>query len=412
MKNFSNFINMGKSYRTLAGLAALGFGLGLSACSDDPKTAGGGPSGTEAGNAITAQIFVADAKPAALAKVKIIDSESIEGTNKVYSADNEGKVLIEGVSTGNYTLEAALEGKALQVNVEVTDNADIDLGAVKLTKTASVSGVVDGTSGIVKVRGMDHSATVTEGRFSLDSLPAGPLSLVFIPEKGDTASSYLKASAGESTEATSFANESEYLLLDDFQDNNYQNRFMPARTYDGGWWYFDFDSTIVTPTVITKKLLPVLEKIDGNISIHVGAAFGESYIDDNDVAHWPWAVLGVELGKSDKKLCNDISSVDSIAFKAKGSGNIIFTLVDETQEQSNREIMKFEFSLAKDWSRITVPVKQLVFPGYSLECVNQLAWKLSSPSEMATDENPTPAIDLWLDDIQLIGGNRLSIWEK
>lgn len=409
-KNFY-FFSMRKSYRTLAVTAVLGFGLGLSACSDD-KVAGGGPSGSEAGNAITAQILTVDAKPAALAKVKIIDSESLDAKGAYTAqADKDGKVVIEGVSEGNYTLEATLEGKALQLSVQVSKE-DVDLGSAKLGKTASVSGKVDGKSGIVKVRGMDHSAQVVNGSFDMDSLPAGPLSLVFVSDqKGDTTSTYLKTDEGSKAEASTFANESVYLLLDDFQDNNYQNRFMPAHTYDGGWWYFDFDS--VNVSAVSNKHLPILEKSeDGNVSAHVGATLGEVYKDDAGKSHWPWAVIGVELGKSDKKLCNDISSVDSVAFMVKGSGNIIFTMIDESLSGDKKEIMKYEFSISDEWTRHSVPVKDIIYPGYSLSCVNQLAWNLASPSVPKTEENPSPAIDLWLDNIQLIGGDRLTIWEK
>lgn len=423
MKFFGEILylsNVRKSYRTSASLVrsvstaavALGFGLGLSACSDNAKTAGGGPSGTEAGNAITAQILTADAKPAALAKVKVIDSESID-TKDAYTAtaDNNGKVVIEGITEGNYTLEASLEGKALQVNVEVS-SGDVDLGSAKLGKTAIVSGKVEGKSGIVKVRGMDHSAPVINGSFDMDSLPAGPLSLVFVPDqKGDTTSTYLKADAGTKTSASTFASEETYLLLDDFQDNNYQNRFMPAHVYDGGWWYFDYDS--VNVTAVSNKHLPLLEKdSNGNISVHVGATFGNVYEGPSGEKRWPWAVIGVELGKSDKKLCNDISSVDSVAFMVKGSGNIIFTMIDESLGEGKKEIMKHEFSLPETWTRYSVSIKDAIFPDYTLSCVNQLAWKLASSSVPATEENPTPAMDLWLDDIQLIGGNRRSIWEK
>lgn len=412
-KNFY-FSNVRKSYRTLAAVSVLGFGLGLSACSEDTKTAGGGPSGTEAGNAITAQILLADAKPAALARVKIIDSESIDGSQNAYkaNADENGKVVIEGVKEGNYTLEAALDGNALQVNVTVTEG-NVDLGSAKLGKTAKVSGNVGAESGTIKVRGMDHSAPVINGAFDMDSLPAGPLSLVFIPSQdGDTTSSYLKADEGSKVVAGSFANESTYLLLDDFQDKNYQNRFMPAHVYDGGWWYFDYDSVSVDAVVNFKGHLPVLENDEGNISAHVAAKLGDTYIDENNLEHWPWAVVGVELGKSNKKLCNDISSVDSIAFMVKGSGNIIFTLLDESKEVGASDILTYEFSAPSNWTRHSVPVKALVFPGHSLSCVNQLAWKLASPSVPPTADEPTPAIDLWIDDIQLIGGDRQSIWEK
>lgn len=153
-KNFY-FLGMSKSYRTLAVTAVLGFGLGLSACSDD-KVAGGGPSGTEAGNAITAQILTADKTPAARAKVKLVESASLEGSKDAYTAetDKNGQVVVEGVASGSYILEASLEGKAIQTKVKVSD-AGVDLGTVNLADMATINGFLGYIDeGTIKVRGL------------------------------------------------------------------------------------------------------------------------------------------------------------------------------------------------------------------------------------------------------------------
>ena len=385
-------------------ILALSMGLGLSACGET-KTAGGGPSGTEAGNAITAQILTADKSPAALARVRLMDSEGLDG-EKAYSAetDKDGKVVIEGVADGDYTLEAKLGGEALQIPVQV-NGASVDLGKDRLKKTATVSGSVGDKSlkGVVKVRGLEHSAKVKDGNFTLDSLPEGVLSLVFIPdvEDVDTSSTYLKVVAGEKTKSSTFAEESRALLLDDFQDSNYQNRFMPARTYDGGWWYFDFSAENVTPDfVIGENHLFTLANEDGNISAHVAAHFGDIVKDSAGVSHWPWATMGVELGKSDKALCNDISSVDSIAFRIKGIGSVVFNIIDSNLDFDHQKLIQSEYGLEEEWTRVSVP---LPVEREAFKCVNQLAWDFKTIDGYA---------EVWLDDVELIGGNRLSIWEK
>ena len=394
--------NMAKFAAT--SILALSFGLGLSACSET-KTAGGGPSGTEAGNAITAQILTAEKSPAALAKVRLMDSEAL-GDEKAYSAeaDKNGNVTIEGVEDGDYTLEAKLAGEALQIPVQVK-GASVDLGKDRLKKTATVSGSVGDKSlkGVVKVRGLEHSAKVKDGNFTLDSLPEGVLSLVFIPdvEDVDTSSTYLKVLAGESTVSGSFADESRALLLEDFQDSNYQNRFMPARTYDGGWWYFDFSADNVTPDfVIGENHLFTLANEDGNISAHVAAHFGDIIKDSTGVAHWPWATMGVELGKSDKALCNDISSVDSVAFRIKGIGSVVFNIIDSNLKPDHQKLIQSEYGLDSVWVRVSVP---LPADKAAFKCVNQLAWDFKTIDGYA---------EVWLDDVELIGGDRLSIWEK
>ena len=390
------------------GLIALSTAAVLSACSDTDKTAGGGPSGTDAGNAIMAQLTV-DGQPAAFARVKLSESESLDATdNEFTKADENGKIVFENVAEGTYTLEARLDGKALQKEVSV-EGSDVDLGKEALEETVSIAGSVgEGAEGTVKVRGMAHSAKVKDGKFSMDSLPAGPLSLVFIPgtEGADTSSTYLKVVAGESSTASTFAEESRALLLDDFQDSNYQNRFMPAHFYEGGWWYFSFE-TNVTPDFITDdgNHRFTLEDEGGNIVAHVAATFGEAVEDSSGEVIWPWATVGIELGKSDKTLCNDISSVDSIAFRAKGEGVIVFGLVDETQQKKGQLIAQYEITLDEDWSRFSVPLAEIIDPRFSYKCVNQLVWNFKPNNEEKT-------VDFWLDDIELTGGKRLSIWKR
>ena len=389
------------------GLIALSTAAVLSACSDTDKTAGGGPSGTDAGNAIMAQLTV-DGQPAAFARVKLSESESLDAAdNEFTKADKNGKVVFENVAEGTYTLEARLDGKALQKEVSV-EGTDVDLGKEALEETVSIAGSVgDGAEGTVKVRGMAHSAKVKDGKFSMDSLPAGPISLVFIPNKkgADTSSTYMKVIAGESSTASTFAEESRALLLDDFQDSNYQNRFMPARTYDGGWWYFDYNEETVTPKFTDNGSSHrfSLESEDGNIVAHVAATFGEAVKDSSGETQWPWATVGIELGKSDKSLCNDISSVDSIAFRTKGEGAIVFGLIDETQ--SSQIIAQSEFTLNDKWERISIPLADILDPQFSYTCVNQLVWSFKPNNEEKT-------VIFWLDDIELTGGKRLSIWKR
>ena len=97
------------------------------------------------------------------------------------------------------------------------NGASVDLGKDNLKKTASVSGSVGDKTlkGLVKVRGLEHSAKVEDGNFTLDSLPEGVLSLVFISdvEDSDTSSTYLKVLAGEKAVSSTFADESRAMLL-------------------------------------------------------------------------------------------------------------------------------------------------------------------------------------------------------
>ena len=182
---------------------------------------------------------------------------------------------------------------------------------------------------------------------------------------------------------------------------------MPAHTYDGGWWYFDYSEENVTPSFTDSGYTHrfSLESEDGNIVAHVAATFGETIKDSTGEAIWPWATVGIELGKSDKALCNDISSVDTVAFRAKGIGAIEFGLIDETQKQGSQIIAQSEFTLSDKWERISIPLADILDPHFSYTCVNQLVWRFKPNNEEKT-------VNFWLDDIELTGGKRLSIWKR
>ena len=181
---------------------------------------------------------------------------------------------------------------------------------------------------------------------------------------------------------------------------------MPARTYDGGWWFFSYSEENVTPSyIVGDNHIFTLEDIDGNIVAHVAAEMGNVVKDSAGEAHWPWATVGIELGKSDKSICYDISSVDSVAFRIKGKGSIVFAVVDANLSLEKQKIAQYEHALPEDWERISVPLADILNDQYSYKCVNQLDWDFKATTEVNV-------VDFWLDDIELIGGNRLSIWGK
>ncbi|MBQ2560872.1 MAG: carboxypeptidase regulatory-like domain-containing protein, partial [Fibrobacter sp.] len=128
-------LEQNKYRRMLSLIAPLAIGFSLCACGSD-KVAGGGPSGTEAGNAITAQILIANA-PAAHAQVKLVEQNSLDGEGYTAVTNDSGIVTIEKVAVGNYTMEAIVDDSALSlqlpVNVKDTVN-DINLGKQSLQK--------------------------------------------------------------------------------------------------------------------------------------------------------------------------------------------------------------------------------------------------------------------------------------
>ena len=65
----------------------------------------------------------------------------------------------------------------------------------------------------------------------------------------------------------------------------------------------------------------------------------------------------------------------------------------------------YEITLGEDWARFSVPLAEIIDPRFSYTCVNQLVWRFKPNNEEKT-------VNFWLDDIELTGGKRLSIWKR
>lgn len=395
-----------RSFFTKTALACSLFGLGLVGCSN-VETAGGGSSGTEAGNAIYAQILDLQQKPAAKASIKLTPRDALDNSGSyTATADKDGSVSIENVADGEYIMEARLGGGALQRTFTVT-NSKKDLGSNQLEEMASISGSLEQTSeGTIQVRGLEHSADVINGEFTLDSLPAGHLDLVFIPKESNQehASSYVNLKAGTAATASTFATEHTSLLLDDFQDNNNQHRFGPMYfgPSDGGWWYVTSAKNVIIKTGTDKKGVLKLEKDGDNVLLHTTLDFDSLYGNNGEAS---WASIGVQIGDNEKKFCYDFSSVEAVKFKAKGTGNIIFKLVDETHKTDSFDgvFATSHLGLSEDWETYSVNLAKIIDKrAGNLNCVTMITWDFEGRDN----------VDFWLDDVELVGGERTKIWES
>ena len=196
----------------LKSIAGLVLGLGIWGCTSD-NMAGGGPSGTEAGNAITATLYNEDGSLAKYATVMLIKRTSLSGEANAYTvqADSNGLVVIDSVDVGDYIMEVSLEGNNAQIDVTVANDKDsVQLGEQKLQKPVYISGsLVDygckdcaSAFGTLKFFGLNHSTIVTNGMFSIGGLPAGNLNFAFIPNMGAKLDTIvlpsIKAKAGDS----------------------------------------------------------------------------------------------------------------------------------------------------------------------------------------------------------------------
>lgn len=136
--------------------------LSVFGCTSD--VAGGGPSGTEAGNAITAQILRNDQSPAVAARVYVMPSNSITSSEEALVTtvtDNEGRFTLTDLAVGSYTVEVADASGALQFRAMVSDSSSFNRGIDTLKAFSTVKGSVGfASAGSVAIQGMRHRAVV------------------------------------------------------------------------------------------------------------------------------------------------------------------------------------------------------------------------------------------------------------
>lgn len=422
--------------RMISLIAPLAIGFSLCACGSD-NVAGGGPSGTEAGNAITAQILIANA-PAANARVKLVEHNSLDGQGYTATANDSGYVTIENVAIGNYTMEASLDESALalQLPVDVKDTvSNVALGQQNLQKSVFIGGsiadFIDDTTesiknmnGFVKFRGLDHSAAITNGKFEIFGLPAGHLNMVIIPtETADTVKVSVETDAGDSVttlKPTAPESENETLLIDDFEDGDFYHRLAPEYTnfmFGGGQWAINTDPGIINNDSVpgSFKITPVATytpfggspftaviQDDGNggKEVHFTIEF-----PNTSAYKQASAIVKVDIGNSG--VSYDLSPIDSIAFEAWGQGTADFVIIDATLKDVDASLGGAAFTIGKTSIELTQEKKKLKF-----------AFADILPNEEKRKSVTTMGLvfhsdaELHFDNLEFIGKDLLNIWKS
>lgn len=424
-------------------VAPLAIGLLLCACGSD-NVAGGGPSGTEAGNAITAQILIADT-PAANARVKLVEQTSLDGNGYIATANENGVVTIENVAIGNYTLEASLDESAIQLPVTVQNLTDtVELGKQTLQKSAYIGGFVTdfvedtsdaslkNMSGFVKFRGLDHSAFVTNGKFEVFGLPAGKLDMVILPSgtRHDTLDVSIKVAAGDSlttlkpktqpqpqdttkkdTTQKDTVKKNSTLLIDDFEDGDNHHLLAPENTIGGfgGVWTLSSNPNfgffnIVPGQSLQYALNPFLNVIqdDGNGGKEVHFAVG---FPDTAIYKQTYFLIAMFIGNQGWSY--DLSSVDSIAFDAWGHGSGEIQISDENRKVTDPSSAipvytagKYTLELTEKKKRYKIAFADILPKEEDRKSISTLAIVFHADAE------------LHFDNLEFIGKDLQNIWKS
>ena len=427
-------VKQNRTRRILALIAPLAIGFSLCACGTE--VAGGGPSGTEAGNAITAQILIADA-PAANARVKLVEQASLDGQGYIATANDEGVVTIENVAIGNYTMEASLNGTSLQLPVNVNETKVFDLGKQTLQRAVYIGGNVSdfikdsisesekNMSGFVKFRGLDHSAAIINGKFEVFGLPAGKLDMVFIPNgtKHDTLDVPIKVAAGDSlttlkpktqpkdTTKKDTVQKNMTLLVEDFEDGDNHNLLASEYAIGGygGMWsltsnpnfmFFNITPELTPQTALNPFLALIQDDGNGGKEVHFTVGF-----PDTALYKQQWVCFGMNIGNIGWSY--DLSSVDSIAFDAWGKGSGEIQISDDNRKVTDTSSPIPVYTAGKFPIELSEKKKT-----YKLALTDILPYEADRKSITTLALVFHADVELHFDNLKFIGKNLLDIWTQ
>lgn len=445
---------------TLIGFSGLvlSFGLlsfGLLGCSGETSTAGGGPSGTEAGNAIVATIYNEDGSPARLAKVTLIESKSLDTEKKAYTAetDSNGFVSLDSIAEGNYIMEASLEGNAIQIDVSVIGSDDsVKLGEQTLQKSVYLDGKLsdygcaycDSANGTLKFYGLNHSTNVYNGAFSIGGLPSGKLNFAFIPQGGTTNDAInfptVKANAGDSIvtkhkvpkdtvkqdtvkkdtvkkdtvkkePVVEPSGPVETVVLEDFKDGNNKHLLAKDSTYESGcmWYMNTFGYVYITPQLTEENyfnpFLAVIEDTEDGHQVHFSLQFPDSTYSSWTPYSWgatswestSWGNITVQINKP--YVPYNIAGVDTIAFEMWGDGSAILQIANESVRGEGAIVASKRFDLPTEKTRIAIALDDIV---------SENAEKMASAFTWAFDEN----VEAYISRVELVGRGISDIWKE
>jgi len=197
-------------------------------------------------------------------------------------------------------------------------------------------------------------------------------------------------------------------VIDNFEDGDNGNWW-------GGYWYTYDDSSENGDSVIipspNEEFIPkeVTDVPNNNYAANINGYLGGAI-------EYPYVGLGVTLGTTTA----DVSLYSGIKFKAKGSGRYYFKIVDPESGNRNYKSYLYVFYVADEWQDIIIhfdtttlaygwgSYNDKVDPhssewrdkpdlSYVLSQVESFQW-------VTVDIISGTIVDLWIDDIELLGG--------
>ena len=334
-------------------------------------------------------VAVADGKvvPFASLAIRKADSrvDSLHVSNVIAEADayadKDGLFVIDSLKSGDYRLTVMQSGAAYSKVLTAKQIAALD--TVKLQETANYMSRVTLHAGEkyawVGVYGLDVlTKTNEEGTFTLPTLPTNDSLDIYVVTTKD--SLYVTKRIAPSKGSADF--DYPYVVMQDFEN-----------VKDTGSWYFSTDS-------VGSKILSKSFDTDNERKSKV---FHGKYnlVGTNNI--YAWVLTGMFLRDEGWNL----STLDSISFDAKGSGQIRVSLENWTRESEVAGLSLKAASEWKDlnsqkWTRYVVKYDDLCYTAQDVSnCY--IAWNTLKDDVRQLHFFVRNGTEFYLDDIVLYG---------
>lgn len=373
------------------------------------KDSAGTTSETE--NEVALSIMLPDGRPASQARVTLFDRENYDsliaqGENTQLdqaSTDSKGRVtLLYKGNPRRVGVLAQTSGFAVLSPDSLSANSTLHMQIA-----GAISGHTDAVPGSkVILDGTSLSALVdTAGNYSFTDVPQGTFAILM------QASQSAPVFAGTAQIYPSFDQQqdltSDGFLVDDFDDGD----SLPAIAAfgAGNLWYLYSDNagTTFLPTGIDTRITLGMGETDA----WRGKSFTLQTMLTNSIKD-AYGSLACQLGRDQGRNRVDLREMDSVTLYVKGSGQIrlifttdyIHTQYDSTQAYAD---LGAKILLPAEWTRISIPIEDLLPPEDSKPYADGLRWKDVAQSVdllvIGTWDNAGYNVTFSVDEIRLHG---------
>jgi hypothetical protein len=379
---------------------------------------GGGGSSSETESSIAGEIRNPDNRPAFAARVSLApgnrfgDSVAAElpGSRETLT-DSNGRFEFRNVGDGLYLIQgrARLDDSVLgtQFRVELEgEPASVRLEPRNLAPTLSSAGRIIHPSGGSPKASLylygtgRRQATDPLGGFTLADLPGGLQLLRIVPEDPTLGPYELAFHSGKAVGEVTPTPE-KILRVSDFENGMAETPF--AAAFPKGTWYVDDDigergGATYSPSSIRYDFTSAFTDSGAwrGRSLHVNFL-----MQGSPAPHY--ASIAYSLGRGTPGY--DFTALDSVVFMAKGSGKVRMEFQTRTVIAKYADWRHFakEITLSPEWTRISIPVGDMVLAPDSPARKDGLTWATAGKQVVNAVILTDHPADLWLDDLLYYG---------